>query len=118
MNDEPATLERPTAEEAAGWIGHKVDEIGGATVGSVEGVYVDDESGEPEWLLVRMGRFGSRSLVPAREAVGAVGRVWVPYARDAIRSAPKVDPGTTVARDRELELCAHYGIAGDAGRAG
>jgi hypothetical protein len=91
--------------------------FGGETVGKVEGAFVDTDSGRAEWLLVRLGRFGARALVPAREAVGGVGRVWVPYREEAIKHAPKVDPRAPLTRERELELLSHFGIAGQVGRA-
>src|SRR5919106_2383810 len=99
-----------------GWAGHRLDEIGGASVGKVEGVFVDDQTGRPEWLLVRMGRFGHHTLVPARDAVEGVGRVWVPCTRDQIRHGPKIATGKPLARDAERELLQHYGMAADAGR--
>ena len=102
--------------EAQTWAGHRLDEIGGAAVGKVEGIYVDDESGRPEWLLARMGRFGHHTLVPARDAVEGVGRVWVPYTRDQIRRGPKASAGKPLSREAERELLGHYGIAADAGR--
>lgn len=99
------------------WSGYRLDEIGGANVGKVEGLFVDGESGEPEWLLARMGRFGHYTLVPARDAVGGVKHVWVPYTRDQIRAAPKVDPRSELTAGGEREMLAHYGIMADAGRA-
>lgn len=103
-------------DQAKAWAGHRLDEIGGAGVGKVEGVFVDEQTGRPEWLLARMGRFGHHTLVPARDAVEGVKRVWVPYTRDQIRQAPKIAAGKPVARDAERELLRHYGIAADAGR--
>ena len=108
--------ELPTLEEALGWTGAKLDEMSGAAIGRVEGVLVDAESGEPRWLLVRMGRFGHHTALPFSHAVGGVGRVWAPYDRDIVRRAPRIDAGQPLARERELELCAFYGIGEDAGR--
>lgn len=105
-----ATHEGPTLEEAMSWKGHRLDEIGGSGVGKVEGVYVDDANGRPVWLLARMGRFGHYCLVPARDAVGGVGRVWVPYARELIRKAPRIEPGHVLSRDDERTLLEHYGV--------
>ena len=101
--------EAPSADEVKGWVGSRLDEIGGATVGKIEAVYVD-EGGGAEWLLARMGRFGRHALVPVRDAVAGVGHVWVPYDRELIRESPRVEPGQPLGVDRELELCAHYGI--------
>jgi hypothetical protein len=113
---EAKTDPRLELEHAKGWTGHRLDEIGGAAVGKVEGVFVDDQTSRPEWLLARMGRFGHHTLVPARDAVEGVGRVWVPYTRDQIRGGPKIAAGKPIARDTERELLRHYGIAVDAGR--
>jgi hypothetical protein len=107
----------PTSEEAQGWIGHEVDDMAGIDVGRLEGVLLDAPGGTPEWLVVRTGRLGARSLVPARHAVAAVGRVWVPFTRDEIRSAPRADGAKGLARGEEQKLLDHYGIGAGAGRA-
>jgi hypothetical protein len=111
-----STAQALSADEVRAWKGHKLDEVGGGTVGKVMGAYAD-AGGSPEWLLVRMGRFGHHSLVPARDAVAGIGHVWVPYAIDQIRSAPKVDPKRPISREYELALLEHYGVGGGAGRA-
>jgi hypothetical protein len=102
--------ERPSVEEAKGWIGSRLDEIEGVTVGRVQGVYVDEQSGEPEWLLARMGRLGRHSLVPAPNAVGGAGHVWVPYPRQMLRRGPRFEPGQTLDLNREAQLSAHYEV--------
>jgi hypothetical protein len=110
-----ATL-HPEAEGVRSWTGHRLDEIAGGNVGRVEGFFVDESSGRPEWLLARMGRFGHYTLIPARDAVEGVGHVWVPYTRDQIRRAPRVEPNSPVTAAAEKELLDHYGIAVGAGR--
>src|SRR5436190_929442 len=62
---EQGAPDRPELPEVLAWAGHKLDEMHGASVGRIDGAYVDAEGGEPEWLLVRMGRFGHHTLVPA-----------------------------------------------------
>ena len=51
-----------------------------------------------------MGRFGHYTLIPARDAVEGVAHVWVPYTREQIRRAPRIDPNAplTAATEREL----------------
>jgi hypothetical protein len=107
----------PRIEQALGWVGAKLDELSGAAVGRVEGVYVDAGDGSPQWLLVRMGRFGHYSLLPLAHAAGGSGHVWVPYDRQAIRTAPRVEAGEPLARELELELCAYFGLPAEGGRA-
>ncbi len=114
---ETETDARPTAVEVRGWIGHQVDEMSGIAVGKLDGFLVDAQTAMPEWLVVRTGRLGARSLVPARHAVGAVGHVWVPFTRDEIRSVPRGDGSKGLAEEDEQRLLEHYGIGSEAGRA-
>jgi hypothetical protein len=111
------TIARPDADDVRGWTGHRLDEISGGTVGRIEGAFVDESTGAPEWLLARMGRFGHYTLIPARDAVEGVGHVWVPYSREQIRKAPRIDPSAPLTAAMERALLGHYGIAVDAGRA-
>ena len=111
---QPGEGERPEAaseastvtEEPFAWKGHKLDEMGGAQVGRVEG----QATGTTEWLVARMGRFGHYCLVPGRDAVAANGRVWVPYTRDQIRRAPRVDPKAPLDEESEQAALTHYGL--------
>jgi hypothetical protein len=102
-----ATAAPPTVEEIRSWAGHRLDGLSGATVGRIEGPGRDGEAG---WLLCRMGRFGHHCLVPARDAVAAAGHVWVPYSREQIRRAPRVEPSEALTPEREADLVAYYGI--------
>jgi hypothetical protein len=102
--------ELPGVDEVRRWVGARLDEIGGGRVGKLEGVYVDHRSGAPAWLLARMGRFGRHTLVPVGDAVAGVGRVWVPYPRELLRGAPRIEPGDELDLEREQELSRHYGI--------
>jgi hypothetical protein len=108
---------RPSVDEARSWVGFSLDEMSGAGAGRVEGLLVDARDGEAEWVLVRLGRLGSCGVVPAREAVGAAGQVWVPWDRATIRSCREVEPGASLTVAEERELCAHYGIGEGVGRA-
>lgn len=116
MGTAEQTETRLELDQAVGWSGHRLDEIGGSSVGKIRGLLVDVETGRPEWLLARMGRFGHHTAVPARDAVEGVGHVWVPYTRDHIRKAPKIEPERGLEAQIERELLRHYGVAADAGR--
>lgn len=105
-----AVEERPGLEEALSWVGYKLDESGGRSAGRVEGVLVDAASGEPTWLAIKTGRLRGHSAVPIDLAAGGIGHVWVPYARETIRSSPEIEPGGGLDRDSEVRLCDHYGI--------
>jgi hypothetical protein len=115
---EPATPSPPSLDEARGWIGDQVDDVGGTGVGQVHGLFVDAGSGEPTWLIVKQGHFGgSLVAVPLRDCAAAAGRVWASHPRETIRSSPVVDPTRPLLREHELTICAHYGIGERVGRA-
>jgi hypothetical protein len=105
--------------EAMAWIGAEVAELSGSSVGEAQGLYVDAESGEPAWLVARLGRRRRARVValPVSNCAGAPFGVWVAQEADAIRSAPVVDPTRPLRREHELMICAHFGIGEKVGRA-
>jgi hypothetical protein len=109
----------PSLAEAMGWVGAKVTEIDGVAVGEVHGLFVDRDSGDPAWLIARLGRRRNVRLVavPLRDCAGAAFGVWVAHEGEALRIAPVVDPTRPLRREHELTICAHFGIGKGVGRA-
>jgi hypothetical protein len=109
----------PSTAKAMSWLGAEVAELGGASVGQVQGIFVDADSGEPVWLVARLGRRRRARVValPFANCAGAPFGVWVAQEGEAIRSAPVVDPTRPLRREHELTICAHFGIGEKAGRA-
>jgi len=115
---DPPSLAPLGLDRVRSWAGCPVDDLEGAAVGHVHGLFVDAESGEPSWLIVRQGRVrGTLVAVPLRECAGGGGRVWVAHGREAIRAAPVVDPARPLLREHELTICAHFEIGERVGRA-
>lgn len=108
-----------TSAAAASWLGAELAELNGDSIGQVQGFYVDAESGEPAWLIARLGRRRRARVVavPFSNCAGAPFGVWVSQEADTIRSAPVVDPTRPLRREHELAICAHFGISEGAGRA-
>jgi hypothetical protein len=114
----PEEVGKVSTAEAIGWLGAEVTEIGGAAVGQAQGLFVDADSGEPAWLVARLGRRRARLVaVPFANCAGAPFGVWVAQEGEAIRSAPVVDPTRPLRREHELAICAHFGIGEKVGRA-
>jgi hypothetical protein len=117
MTESPAAG-LPSLAEARGWVGYRVDEVGGTGIGQVHGLFVDAEDGEPSWLIAKLGRVrGYLVAIPISGCAGGGGRVWVAHEGESIRSAPVVDPSRPLLREHELTICAHYGIGEGIGRA-
>lgn len=110
----------PTLEEAFEWIGAELTELGGKQVGEVIGFYLDDDSGEPAWLIARLRRRrtnGRVVAVPLAFCAGAPFGTWVVQEGEKLASAPVVDPSRPLLREHELTICAHYGVSEAVGRA-
>ncbi len=118
MAEAEAPAPSPAAEPGA-WVGARLAEIDGAAAGEVHGLFRDSDSGEPAWLIARVGRRRRRRLVavPLGLCAGAPSGVWVAAEGEALRSAPVVDPTRPLRREHELTICAHFGIGEGVGRA-
>lgn len=73
-------------------MGRTVTDQQGNKIGKVGQVYLNDTTGEPEWLTVSTGLFGTReSFVPLREADYSGDDVVVPVSKDVVKDAPNVE---------------------------
>ncbi len=89
----------------------------GDKIGTVSGVYVDDETGEPSWLAVTTGWFGTNiSFVPIEGAYIGGDDVVVAYQKDIAKNAPNFDADGHLNRDEEYGLYEYYGLSGRYGR--
>jgi sporulation protein YlmC with PRC-barrel domain len=98
--------------------GEQLTDRDGEQVGKVEEIYLDADSGEPEWALVHTGLFGTkRTFVPLAGATEVDGRLRVPLEKDKVKDAPQVEPDGQLTKDEEAALYGHYGIEPEAGDA-
>ena len=64
----------------------------GDKIGSIGQVYADDDNGQPTWVTAKTGLFGtSESFVPLEGARVDGGDILVPYTKDQVKDAPRVD---------------------------
>jgi uncharacterized protein (TIGR02271 family) len=90
--------------------GRELRDRDGDKIGSIEEIYLDADSGEPEWALVNTGLFGTkRTFVPLRDADQAEGALRVRVDKRTVKDAPKVDPDGQLSQREEAELYRHYG---------
>jgi uncharacterized protein (TIGR02271 family) len=91
---------------------------GGGKIGKVAQVYLDDESGQPEWITVRTGLFGTKeSFVPLAAARLERGELVVNATKDKVNGAPRIDEDGYLSERQEAEIYRYYGIsAGTASR--
>jgi uncharacterized protein (TIGR02271 family) len=101
----------PDIDTARNWQGRTMVDPAGAKVGTIDAIYLDDDTGQPEWATVTTGLFGTRTtFVPLVQARSAGDSVQVPYHKDQVTDAPNMDAGGQLSQDEEAELYRHYGL--------
>lgn len=89
----------------------------GDKVGKVGQVYLDDATGQPNWVTVNTGLFGgSETFIPLDEATQDGDDLRVPYTKAFIKDAPNLDADSHVDESQEDELYRYYGLQGGGDR--
>jgi len=95
--------------EAYDWRGREVIDSDDQKIGSVGEIYLDTATDQPEWATVKTGMFGNKeSFVPITDAAPAGESVKVPFSKDAVKDAPKIDPDGELSPEEEQALYEHY----------
>ena len=84
----------------------------GEKIGTAGNAYIDDQTGEPEWVTVNTGLFGmNESFVPLRNAELTGDGLTVPYSKDQVKDAPNVSPDAGhLDESEEQRLFTHYDL--------
>ena len=92
-------------------IGQDVLDEAGEKIGSAGEVYLDDETGRPEWVTVKTGLFGTKeSFVPIRHADLTNDGLRIPISKAQVKDAPKIDTDGHLSPTEEAELYRYYGM--------
>lgn len=95
-------------------LGHPVFDSTHSKVGTADHVYFDRYSGEPAWLTVRTGLFGTKETFVPLDTLQIDGdELVVPYSKEQIKNAPNldIDAGEDIPADDELMVYEYYGLA-------
>jgi uncharacterized protein (TIGR02271 family) len=83
----------------------------GDKLGTIDAIYLDDDTGQPEWATVTSGVFTAKSaFVPLAQAQPMGDSVQVPYDKQQVTDAPTVQADGSLSQDDEAELYRHYGL--------
>lgn len=110
------------------WVGRNAYDTDGAKLGEVDAIYVDDESGRPEWAAVKTG--GHTRLVPLAGALthrrpdddpddeDAKEDLRLAFTAALIDSSPDFEPDEDghLSPEEETTLYRHYGVHATATR--
>jgi uncharacterized protein (TIGR02271 family) len=88
----------------------------GEKLGSIGELYVDDTTGQPSWVTVNTGLFGTKeTFVPLQDASIDGNDLRVPYDKALVKAAPSVERDGHLSPAEEEELYRHYSLHGTTG---
>src|ERR687897_1449439 len=104
-------MQMPDIDTVQTWQDRTMVDRDGGRIGSIDAVYLDDRTGQPEWALVNTGLFGTKAtFVPLAQATQTGQEVRVPYDKQLVKDAPRIDPDGHLSEAEERQLWRHYGL--------
>jgi uncharacterized protein (TIGR02271 family) len=101
----------PDVDTVRTWQGRTMVDRDGDRIGTIDAIYLDDRTGQPEWALVNTGLFGTKSsFVPVARATQAGDDVQVPYDKQLVKDAPRIEADQHLSEAEEQRLWRHYGL--------
>jgi uncharacterized protein (TIGR02271 family) len=101
----------PDIDTVQSWQGRTMVDPGGDKLGTIDAIYLDDETGQPEWATVTSGLFAAKAaFVPLAQAQPMGDSVQVPYDKQQVKNAPTMRADGSLSQDEEAELYRHYGL--------
>jgi uncharacterized protein YrrD len=98
----------PDIDTVRTWEGRTMLDRDGSRIGSIDAIYLEDQTGQPEWALVNTGLFGTEStFVPLAQATQTGEEVRIPYDKQLVKDAPRVDPDGPLSEAEERQVWRH-----------
>jgi len=100
-----------TTTDYRGWVGRTLIDRNGDKIGRIDDLYLDDDTGQPEWLAVSTGLFGTRlSFVPIRGAESRGEDMVSQWTKEQVKDAPNAEADGQLSEEEEERLFRHYGL--------
>lgn len=91
------------------FIGRTAVDPEGSKIGSIGQVYLDDRTGEPVWVTVSTGLFGTRqSFAPLYGAQASGDEVLLAVTKDQVKGAPSIDDDQHISEEEQNQLYQYY----------
>ena len=101
----------PITDDAVQMRGMTAVASDGDKLGTIEDIYLDRQTGKPEWMTLKTGLFGGHlSFVPLAEARQDDDTITVPYDKATVKDAPRVDADGELSQSEEANLYRYYGL--------
>ncbi len=90
-------------------IGRTAVDPDGNKIGKIEQIYLDDRTGEPQWVTVSTGLFGNKqSFAPLRGSSIEADSLRLAVSKDMVKDAPNLDADGHLEDSENDALYAHY----------
>ncbi|WP_432941584.1 DUF2382 domain-containing protein [Kribbella sp. CA-253562] len=101
-----------TKDQVQELIGREAYGSDGDKIGKLGQVYLDDQTGQPEFATVNTGLFGmSESFVPLADASVSGDGLSLPFTKERVKDAPNVSPDDGhLSPEDEQRLYEYYGL--------
>jgi hypothetical protein len=102
----------PPPRDAMDWEGRTLVDRSGEKIGTIEEIYLVEETGQPEWALVKLGGLGKSraTLVPLQSADPVDEGVRAAYEKSVVTDAPRVEGDAELSEQQVNAIYRHYGI--------
>jgi uncharacterized protein (TIGR02271 family) len=101
-------------DRIAEWRDAELIDSTGDKIGNIDEIYVDDDTGKPEFAVVKTGFLGisGARFVPLQQGSWDEGErtIRVSWDKDTIKNSPDFDADGDLSEDQETEIYRHYGI--------
>ena len=88
-------------------------DVDGEKLGGVKDVYVNDTTGQPDFVSVNHGLFGGGdSIVPLRGHTLRDGELHLAFPKDRVENAPELDENGHLTTEDQDAFYRHYGLEG------
>jgi uncharacterized protein (TIGR02271 family) len=105
-----------THQDVLSYRGQELRGSDGEKLGTIEEIYLDTDTQQPEWAVVTTGLLGTKqTFVPIGDASTSGDGMTVPYDKATVSDAPNIDPDGQLSEAEERQLYEHYGRSYDAG---
>jgi len=98
-------------QDMSAWRGYDLVDSTGSKIGKIADIYLDEDTGKPEWVAVTTGLFGSRvSFVPLSGASARDNTLVTQFSKEQVKDAPQAEADGQLSQEEESRLYAHYGM--------
>jgi len=97
------------AQSPESYMGKNALDAQGNKIGTISQVYVDDETGVPDWVTVNTGLFGTKeSFAPLYGASVTGDGVVLPFGKDVVKGSPEIKDAAHLDADEQEALYTYY----------